>query len=116
MKAIEITFRSDGWSLAGHLRLPGDRSAPVPAVVLTGPFTGVKEQVVGDYAERIAVAGYATLAFDHRNFGASGGPRRHHEDSAGKLRDLVDAVSWLQQRPEVDAGRVGACGICLGGG
>jgi len=41
-----ITFTAEGVELVGHLRLP-DREHPVPAVALSGPFTGVKEQVVG---------------------------------------------------------------------
>src|SRR5260370_4430890 len=56
------------------------------------------------------------MCFDHRNFGAGGGEPRQHEDAAGKLRDLRDAVSYLAARPEVDPGRIACCGICLGGG
>jgi fermentation-respiration switch protein FrsA (DUF1100 family) len=43
--------------------------------VLTGPFSGVKEQVVAEYAERLTAAGITTLTFDHRGFGASEGRR-----------------------------------------
>jgi uncharacterized protein len=43
------------------------------------------------------------------------GSPRQHEDAAGKLVDLRDAVSFLRTRPEVDPDRVGMCGICLGG-
>jgi hypothetical protein len=84
--------------------------------VLTGPFTGVKEQVVSVYARRLADAGLATLVFDHRNFGASGGEPRQHEDSAGKLADLRAATSALAAQPAVDADRLGCVGVCLGGG
>ena len=119
MAPTDVSFTSDGITMAGHLRLPdrGRRPArPGPAVVLTGPLSGVKEQVTGAYAERLTAAGYVTLCFDHRNFGASGGAPRQHEDAAGKLHDLRDAVSFLAARPEVDSGRIGCCGICLGGG
>jgi uncharacterized protein len=68
------------------------------------------------YAEKIAAAGYVTLSFDHRNFGASGGTPRQHEDAAGKLHDLRDAVTFLTAQPEVDPAQIGCCGICLGGG
>jgi uncharacterized protein len=109
-----ITFRSEGVELVGELRLagPDDRR---PAVALTGPFTGVKEQVTGTYAELLARAGFVTLAFDHRGFGESGG-RRQHEDSQGKLADLRAAVGVLAGRAEVDPARIGMVGICLGGG
>jgi uncharacterized protein len=112
----DVSFTSDGIELAGHLRLPDAKPGQCAAVVLTGPLSGVKEQVAGGYAERLTAAGYATLCFDHRNFGASGGSPRQQEDPAGKLHDLRDAVSFLAALPEVDAGRIGCCGICLGGG
>ncbi|MBW3536838.1 MAG: alpha/beta hydrolase [Actinobacteria bacterium] len=110
-----VSFVSDGLRLSGHLREPAD-GQPLPALVFTGPFSGVKEQVVGTYATRLADAGYVTLAFDHRNFGESEGEPRQHEDSAGKLADLRDAVSWLSAREGVDPARIGVVGVCLGGG
>ena len=111
-----VTFRSDGIEIAGHLRAPPGADGPRPGLVFTGPLSGVKEQVVGTYADRLADAGFVTLAIDHRHFGESGGEPRQHEDPAGKLADLRDALSWLAARPEVDGDRVGACGVCLGGG
>ncbi|MCD0452720.1 alpha/beta hydrolase [Actinocorallia sp. API 0066] len=98
--------------LVGVLRLPSG-AGPWPGVVLTGPFTGVKEQVVGLYAERLAAEGFVTLAFDHRGFGESGG-RRGHEDVQGKLADLRDAFTVLAERADVSG--VSVVGVCLGGG
>jgi fermentation-respiration switch protein FrsA (DUF1100 family) len=119
--ALEFPVR--GQRVAAILRTPRGRPAAgtagppgVPGIVLTGPFTGVKEQVVSVYARRLADGGLATLVFDHRNFGASGGEPRQHEDSAGKLEDLRGATSALAAHPAVDAGRLGCVGICLGGG
>src|SRR5215469_4080114 len=108
-------WQVDGLTLVGDLRLPspGGRAA---GLVFTGPFTGVRDQVTGLYAERLAAAGYVTLAFDHRNFGESDGQPRRHEDPQGKIADLRSAVSFLRARPEVDPARIGAIGICLGGG
>jgi fermentation-respiration switch protein FrsA (DUF1100 family) len=111
-----VSFTSDGIELVGTLRLPDSADGPLPALVFTGPITGVKEQVVGNYAERLTRHGFATLAFDHRNWGESGGERRQHEDPQGKISDLRDAVSFLAGRPELDADRIGIVGVCLGGG
>ena len=112
-----VEFVSDGLTLAADLRRPPDGGAGRwPALVFTGPFTGVKEQVVGLYADRLARAGFITLAFDHRNFGASDGTPRQHESGAGKLADLRDATSFLASVDGVDADRIGCVGICLGGG
>ena len=114
---VALEFSVRGQRVAGLFRSPRGRpGTQVPGVVLTGPFTGVKEQVVSVYARRLADAGLATLVFDHRNFGASGGEPRQHEDSAGKLEDLRGATSALAGQPSVDAGRVGCVGVCLGGG
>src|SRR5687768_10986681 len=93
MTTERTTFAADGLELVGELHLPEGES-PVAGVVLTGPFTGVKEQVVGTYARRMAESGFAALAFDHRGFGESAG-RRGHEDSGGKLADLRAAVGHL---------------------
>jgi fermentation-respiration switch protein FrsA (DUF1100 family) len=112
-----LEFSVRGQRVAGIFRAPRGRpGARFPGVVLTGPFTGVKEQVVSAYARRLADSGLATLVFDHRNFGASGGEPRQHEDSAGKLEDLRGATSALASQPSVDAGRLGCVGVCLGGG
>jgi hypothetical protein len=113
-EAERITFGSDGVELAGEIR-GTEPGRPRPGIVLTGPFTGVKEQVVGTYASLLAITGCVTLAFDHRGFGESGG-RPGHEDSQGKLADLRAAVDVLADRAEVDAARIGIAGICLGGG
>jgi len=115
-----VTFTSEGLKLVGDLRIPDESpfeaDAKLPALTLTGPLSGVKDQVVGNYAERLAEEGFVTLAFDHRNFGDSEGEPRQHEDSAGKLADLRDAVSYLASRAEVDEDRIAVVGVCLGGG
>ena len=114
VKAERVTFSSEGLELAGYFRST-ESARPQPGLVFTGPFTGVKEQVVGTYASMLAASGFATLAFDHRGFGESGG-RSSHEDSQGKLADLRAAVSFMKGRPEVDPARIAIVGICLGGG
>jgi uncharacterized protein len=110
-----VTFTSSGLTIAGDLHMPDGGGAGLPALALTGPLTGVKDQVVGVYAKRLAERGFVALAFDHRNFGESEGTPRQHEDQAGKVVDLRDAVSYLASRPEVDPDRIGIVGVCLGG-
>ena len=115
VELIEVRVPAGEVTLAGVLRVPARVAGPHPALVFTGPFTGVKEQVVGHYAAALAEAGFVTLAFDHRNFGASDGEVRQHEDSAGKLADLRHATSYLAAHDRVDEHRLGCVGICLGG-
>jgi uncharacterized protein len=81
MDTRPVDFRSEGLRPAGDLYLP-DGDGSHTAVVLTGPFSSVKEQVTGDYAKRFARRGIAALAFDHRGWGQSEGLPRQHEDAA----------------------------------
>jgi uncharacterized protein len=117
-KRKRVEFWSEGFKIIGNMFKPdnfkeGDKLA---AVVMAGPMTGVKEQVAGLWADRLAKAGFVTLAFDHRNFGESEGTPRQHEDTSKKIEDLKNAIGFLASLPEVDSSKIGACGISMGGG
>jgi uncharacterized protein len=114
----KIEFLSGGHKIVGNLFKSDNfkEGDVLPAIVMDGPMTGVKEQVAGLWAERLAKAGFITLAFDHRNFGESEGIPRQHEDPSKKIEDLKNAISFLASLPEVDASKIGACGISMGGG
>jgi uncharacterized protein len=114
----KVEFLSDGLKIVGNLFKPDNfkEGDVLPAVIVAGPMTGVKEQVAGLWAERLAKAGFLTLAFDHRNFGESEGTPRQHEDPAKKIEDLKNAISFLASLSEVDPSMIGACGISMGGG
>jgi len=114
----KVEFLSEGHKIVGNLFRPDNfkEGDVLPAIVMDGPMTGVKEQVAGLWAERLAKAGFITLAFDHRNFGESEGIPRQHEDPSKKIEDLKNAISFLASLPEVDASKIGACGISMGGG
>ena len=47
-----------------------------PAVIVTGAWTTVTEQMTGIYARELANRGLATLAFDFTGWGESGGEPR----------------------------------------
>ena len=78
-------------------------------------MTGVKEQVAGNYAERIAKSGFVTLALDHRHFGESEGEPRQHEDPGKKIEDFKNAVSFMSTIEDIDSEKIGACGNSMGG-
>lgn len=111
-----VTFASAGETLVGHLHLPADLAPGrrVPAVVLLGPMTFVKEQVPTDYARRLAARGYAALTFDPRYHGESGGQPRRWENPLAKAQDVAAALDYLAAHPSVDADRLLGLGICQG--
>jgi uncharacterized protein len=111
-------FESEGLKVVGNLFRPQNvkEDKSLPAVLVAGAMTGVKEQVAGRYAERIAEAGFITLALDHRHFGESEGEPRQHEDPAKKMEDFKNAVSFMFSLEGIDRERIGACGISMGGG
>ena len=75
MEIEKIHFQSEGSKVVGNLFKPqanpkeqeqeGEGKTPLPAILVAGAMTGVKEQVAGQYAQRIAKSGYITLAIDH---------------------------------------------------
>lgn len=115
---IDVHFRSGKLTLAGHLYLPEGYVAgkKLPALVTVSPGGGIKEQTSGRYARELSERGFVALAFDHSSYGASEGFPRFDEDPYVKTEDIKNAVSYLGSRPEVDARRIGAVGICGGGG
>jgi fermentation-respiration switch protein FrsA (DUF1100 family) len=111
-----ISFIVEGDSIVGDLYLPASSHQPVPAVIVGGPMTSVKEQVTGVYAQALAERGIAALALDHRHYGQSEGKPRQYEYYQHKIEDLSAGVNYLSQRDEIDSEQIGALGICLGAG
>lgn len=112
----KVNFTSEGAQLVGHLYYPKNfnPSQTYPALVVSGSWTTVKEQMAGLYAEKLAEEGFITLAFDFRNFGESEGEPRFYESPALKQVDVQNAVSYLTGLPEVATEKVGAFGVCAG--
>jgi fermentation-respiration switch protein FrsA (DUF1100 family) len=114
MKKIE--FSSEGEKVVGNLYFPKgyDANKPYPAVIVSGSWTTVKEQMSSLYAHKLADQGFITLAFDPRNFGESEGEIRFYEKPSQKIVDIKNAVTYLQSLPEVADDKIGALGICAG--
>ncbi len=114
----KVTFRNGAVSLAANLYLPAniDRGRKYPAIVVAHPWGGVKEQTAGLYAQQLAQKGFITLAFDASHYGESGGEPRDLEDPADRVQDIRAAVGYLASLPQVDPDRIGALGVCAGGG
>lgn len=115
MQRHDVQFTSEGTTVRGWLYLP-EGTGPFPAVVLAGGWCYVREIVMPSYAESFAAAGIAALVFDYRRLGVSEGEPRQHLDPWDQVRDYRSALSFLERREDIDAGRLGAWGISYSGG
>ncbi|MGM9745670.1 MAG: alpha/beta hydrolase [Paludibacteraceae bacterium] len=113
----KVTFRNRfGITLAADLYIPKEGKGELPAIAVSGPFGAVKEQSSGLYAQRLAEAGFLTIAFDPSFTGESGGEPRYSSSMDINTEDFCAAVDYLSCRDDVDAERIGILGICGWGG
>ena len=114
----KTTFLKTGLRVSALVFYPEefDEHAIYPAIVVTHPGGGVKEQVASLYAWNLSKRGYVTIAFDASHHGESEGIPRYLEDPASRVEDIRSAVDYLTTLPFVDKERIGAMGICAGGG
>ncbi|WP_317246711.1 alpha/beta hydrolase [Pontibacter sp. E15-1] len=87
-----------------------------PAIVIAHPNGGVKEQVAGLYAQRLAELGYITITADAAYQGASGGMPRNVDKPAHRIEDIHAMGDFISRYKGVDTSRLGLLGICGGGG
>lgn len=113
-----VTFKNRAIDLAGDLYAPPDfdASRKYPALVCVHPGGGVKEQAVGLYAKLLAERGFVTIAFDSSYQGDSGGAPHFLDAPMNRVDDVSAAVDYVVTLPYVDVERIGAVGICAGGG
>ena len=113
-----VNYQVDGIDVVANVYTPAgyDPKKSYAAVVVAHPNGGSKDQVAGLYAQRLAEAGFVTIAFDARYQGESGGEPRRTDKPANRMGDIMGAVDFIQQYPGVDKDRIGAFGICGGGG
>ena len=115
----KVSFlRSNNIVLAGNLFLPKDFDATrhYPAILSVHPAGSIKEQSAGLYAHLLAQKGFVTLAFDAAYAGESGGVPHYSEAPYERVEDIRYAVDYLVTMPFVDEYRIGALGLCAGGG
>ncbi len=118
VESVRVSFNSQGNQLVGQLYFrPTKNPTNLPAaVIVTGSWTTVKEQMPARYAPILAEAGYATLIFDFRGFGESEGLPRDVESPKLKSEDIRAAVAFLQANGGIDSRRIGVLAICASAG
>ncbi len=113
-----VTYKLNGIDISANVYTPAnyDTHKHYPAVVVAHPNGGVKEQVAGLYAQRLAEQGYITIAADAAYQGASGGLPRNVDKPANRIEDIHGMADFITQYAGVDAEHLALLGICGGGG
>jgi carboxymethylenebutenolidase len=129
----EVTFQSNGYTLAGCIVRPAG-AGPFPAVIYNhGSEKDPRRCGPPELARAYVEHGYAFFAFQRHGHGQSpgdyivdlekraggGNPAARGQRSVALHeaynRDVVGAVAWLMQRPEIDRRRVAMTGVSYGG-
>lgn len=113
-----VSYKLNGIDIAANVYTPAnyDPAKKYPAIVVAHPNGGVKEQVAGLYAQKLAEQGYITIAADAAYQGASGGTPRNVDKPVNRIEDIHGMADFISRYPGVDTARLGLLGICGGGG
>jgi uncharacterized protein len=115
MQTTAVEFFSEGERIAALWRTPDDAAGRLRAIVQGPGWLGLKDaKLYVRYHEALTEAGFGVLVIDYRGFGDSGGPREL--SPRAQLEDLVNAVTYLTTRDDVDADAIGVFGTGGTGG
>lgn len=122
----EVTYLSDGLKIKGYLyRPPGPE--PFPAIIYSHGSRREEEMARPSRYEwlayRLARQGYLTFVAERRGYGGSegkgvvggAGPTVLRFGLPGEVKDVLAAIDFLKERPEVDGQRIALVGKSLGG-
>lgn len=113
----EITFHSGPFRLVGDLRLP-EGSGPHPVVVFEhgdGPNNRTSGVTYPPIMERMLRVGYATFAWDKPGTGESTGRIDRSRLIEQRAQIVLDAITVLKARPDLNAQQIGLWGISQAG-
>ncbi|MGH7594775.1 MAG: alpha/beta hydrolase family protein [bacterium] len=109
----EVRFQSGTVAMAGTLFLPATRGPHPAIIIVSGRGYGSRAGNSSD-ATRLAQRGVASLIFDGRGAGESGGDRMK-TTAEERYQDVLAAIDLLATRKDIDAKQIGLWGISAGG-
>jgi dipeptidyl aminopeptidase/acylaminoacyl peptidase len=110
-ESVSFTTR-DGILLKGWVVKPERLRGKTPAIIICHGV-GANKSDFTELAVFLAKRGYIVLLFDFRAHGESEGSRTslgYHEQ-----KDIIAALGFLKNRPEIDMKRLGIYGFSMGG-
>jgi fermentation-respiration switch protein FrsA (DUF1100 family) len=113
-----VSYKIKDINIVANVYTPAnfDTAKKYPTIVIAHPNGGVKEQVAGLYAQRLADQGYITITADAAYQGGSGGTPRNVDKPANRIEDIHAMADFISQYQGVDVSKLGLLGICGGGG
>ena len=114
-----VKYPSGNETVYAYLALP-DSAGRHPAIIVIHEWWGLNDWVK-EQAQKFAGLGYVALALDLYRGRSTADPNEAHELMRGlpqdrAVRDLKSAFDYLASRPDVEAGKIGDVGWCMGGG
>jgi fermentation-respiration switch protein FrsA (DUF1100 family) len=113
-----VSYKIKDVNIVANVYTPAnfDTAKKYPTIVIAHPNGGVKEQVSGLYAQRLANQGYITITADAAYQGGSGGTPRNVDKPTSRIEDIHAMADFISQYQGVDVSKLGLLGICGGGG
>jgi carboxymethylenebutenolidase len=118
VKTETVSYKSGDETVSAYLALP-DGAGKHPAIIVIHEWWGLNDWV-REQAQKYASQGYVALAVDLYRGKVASNPDEAHilmrglPDDRG-MRDLEAAYAYLSSRPDVNAGKIGSIGWCMGG-
>lgn len=109
----KVRFQSGAVTMAGTLFLPATRGPHPAIIIVSGRGYGSRAGNAAD-ATRLAQRGVASLIFDGRGVGESGGDRMK-TTAEERYQDVIAAIDLLAARKDIDAKQIGLWGVSAGG-
>jgi dipeptidyl aminopeptidase/acylaminoacyl peptidase len=111
VRTEEVSYYSEGARIAALWRTPDTSSGEKLRAIIQGPgWLGLRDaKLYVRYHEALTAAGFGVLVIDYRGFGASEGDRGRLSPR-DQLQDLINGVTYLSTREDVDPDAIGVFG------